>query len=223
MKKFFLLLMLVLTIVSPALAQQSNPNERFGGWMTYYYKDKDSSQMGDFMKWLQTSQMLERNTKAIFPTAAFLSVIFADNPAKVTGWLKANNFNGNAKKAIETALWLNGDAETLKQFATKPENYARPAPTKLSHAPVASAAQLDVMWGAFFASGDPVYVKKVIGALESTDQMTQVAAQWSLGSNMKQHELVKQTVQSEAKIRNGKVKQKLDELLAKASSPSKPQ
>jgi hypothetical protein len=216
MKKLFLIFVLAFSIASPTFAQQSTPDDRFGGWMTYYYKDKNSSQTGDFMKWLQTSQMLERNPNAILPIAAFLSVIFDDNPEKVSEWLKVDNFSGAAKKAIETALWLNGDAK-LKEFATKPENYVRPSPVKLSEIKVESAAQLDGMWGGFFASGDPVYVKKIIGALELEGSLTQAAAEWSLASNMKQHELVNQIVQSEAKTRTGIVKQKLDDLVAKAA------
>jgi hypothetical protein len=219
MKNWLLLLMLVIALASPASAQQSTPDDHFGEWMTFYYRDKDSSQTDDFLQWLQTSQILDKNSGAARPLAAFMSIIFADNPTKVAGWLKEDNFTGNTKTAIEMALWLAGNDTELKAF-TKNSKVSTKAAPKLTNIPIQGPTDLDMMWGAFQASGNPVYVNKIIDTLGSADILMQGAAEWSLASNMKQHELVNRIAQSESKSRTGVVKQKLDALIAQVSSPA---
>jgi hypothetical protein len=222
MKKLLLLFILTFSTISSALAVHPVQNDYFDSWSTYYYKDKESSQTGNFLKWLQTTQTLESNPNAVQPTAAFLSIIFADNPTKVLNWIKIADFTGNTRKAIEVALWFAGKQVELKAFAKKDAAaYSKPAP-KLSKIEVLSPIELDMMWGAFQASGKDVYVQKVIDALGSADVVTQEAAQWSLATNMKLHPFVRQIVQSEARIRIGVVKEKLDELVTYEEENLKP-
>ena len=215
----FLFITLLFLAGSPVSAQPLQSDQDFVKWMTYYYKDKNSSQVAGFLKWMQDSQILEKSPQAVKTMSAFLSVIFADNPDKVPTFLKTDTFTGNAKKAIEIGLWLANDEKNLSTFATDKSLY-RKTPPKLAEAEIVSPDMLDMMWAAFMASGDSLYVKKVIDALGSQDVLIQGAAKWSLSSNMKQHELVDQIVKSEALTRDGVIKKEISELMAE-NSPKK--
>jgi hypothetical protein len=73
-----------------------------------------------------------------------------------------------------------------------------------------------MLWGAFSASGDAAYVKRIVDALESSNSALRGAATWSLRSNAKQHVLVKEILNAEAATRPEAVQAQLLEILATA-------
>lgn len=148
-------------------------------------------------------------------------MIFKDNPSKIDEWVKSVKFNGKAKEAIVEAIWLSGNAQIISKIFKKAPDYAKLTPTPLLNMPIKLPKDLDMMWAAFFVSGNVSYVKKIIDVLDENihiaNDKTMVmamhkAAEWSLGANIKEHTLVYRTVKKEINTRTGKVKNKLKEI-----------
>jgi hypothetical protein len=229
MQKFLMLVVLWCIGTQPAFAAQetlSPQDMQYGEWMQYYYLQKDVSKIGDFLKWVQNNQIIEKHETSKQPIAAFLSVIFLDNPTQVENWIKSVDFVGKTKETIEYALWLSGNEKLIaKVFKDTPE-YAKSTFAGIKNLTPKQAMDLDIMWGAFYASGDEHYVKKIIDTLDETklltgekteDIVTRGAARWSLSSNMLQHELVNRIIRKEMNVRPETIKQKLKEIAEESS------
>ena len=229
-----ILLMLFSVGVQPTFAtpqEQSQQDMQFTEWMTYYYIHKDISKVSEFLQWVQTTQMLEKHEGASQPTAAFLSIVFADNKSQLQSWLKDYAFTGKTREAIEYALWLSGNSELIEKLFKETPAYIKSSPANLLKMPLKQPGDLDMMWGAFLASGNDQYVKKIVDVLdESTpltgektlDMATRASADWSLGSNMMQHELVNRLIRKEITTRPDAVKKKLEAIVARNEKEAKP-
>ncbi len=234
MRALLSLVILCFLSMQPALAAQQAPSPQevqFGEWMSYYYLQKDTSKVSGFLKFLQDGRMLEKHDGAAQPTAAFLAVIFSDNPAQVQAWVKNTGFTGKTKEATEYALWLSGNGKMIADVFKDTPEYAKSTPVGLSNLTLKQPGDLDMMWGAFSASGSELYVKKIIDVLDDSkpltgdktaDMMTRGSAEWSLGSNMMQHELVNRAIRKEINARSGVVKKKLEEIVARNEKNAKP-
>ena len=84
-----------------------------------------------------------------------------------------------------------------------------------------------MMWGAFFASGDPAYPERLIDVLDpdtalsgnaTLDLAYRGAAAWSLSSNMRQHDRVYEMIRRDAQQRTGVTQQLLLQMLAAYAS-----
>lgn len=227
MKKIILSLLIVTLSWQTAFCAPQNISQQdieLQQWMTYYYFHKDNTKINSFFSWLQDSQLLEKNEGAYKPIVAFLSVLFEENKAQVKAWLEEKKFNEKTKKAMQEALWLSANKDlALIIFKEAPQYYQSPTISLLSM-PLKHGSDLDMMWGAFMASGDKQYVKKIIDTLDETthlsghklfDQTIRASAVWSLGSNMIQHDLVERIVRSELSTRTDNVKEKLELIIQK--------
>ncbi len=183
-------------------------------WMNYYYFHKDASKVPQFLQFVDRT--ITKHANAAEPTAAFLSVIFDAHQDKVAGWMKDAKFSPKAKEVVASALWLSGNKPALIG-AESPKGTA----PKLAAKDVKTVTDLDVMWAAFFATGNDLYIKKIIGVLDEkksltgnqeTDATTRNAAAWSLSSNAMQHELVNRTLARETNARTGQVKSTLEKI-----------
>ena len=180
------------------------------------------SNVDDFLKWLQDNRLVEDNDGAAAPVAAFLSVIFSANPTRVEDWVQTTKASGKTKDLVAAALWLSGNVKMASEMSGHPIGTGSPIP--LADIRIEHPSHLDMMWGAFFASGDTVYVQRIIETLDDTvpltgdatlDAVIRGAAEWSLGSNMAQHELVNRLVRKELAARSGTVKAKLAGLVGR--------
>jgi hypothetical protein len=80
----------------------------------------------------------------------------------------------------------------------------------------------DLYWGAFFASGNPMYVKKLLELVPFADERndfnlwaTGASAKWSLASNARQHTLVVTILEGEKKTADKRTKDIIAELLTR--------
>jgi hypothetical protein len=239
MKNIFKLLLLGLSMLSlvgvqPVLAapqEQSQQDAKFSEWMTYYYIHKDTSSAPKFLQWLQTSEMIEKHHTAIQPTAAFLAIVFTDNKPQLQSWLKDSAFTGKTKETIEYALWLSGNDELITTIFKETPAYIKSSQVNLLSMQLKQPSDLDMMWGAFMASGNDQYVKKIVDVLDenipltgdkTVDSVTRASADWSLGSNMMQHELVNRLIRKEITTRPEAVKKKLEAIVARNEKNAKP-
>ena len=110
---------------------------------------------------------------------------------------------GNAKKLIDVLL-------------------AEP-PTSLKEREIESATDLDMLWSAYFATGDKNYVERIINVLpwthekeDATKLLVGVTARWSLAANARRHKPVMTICKKVRKKADDKLKPMLDHVLAEA-------
>jgi hypothetical protein len=233
MKKRMLILsfLIVALLIQPAFSKekQAASEQQIGQWMSYYYLQRDVTSIHDYLRQLQDASFSKKNINGVL--TGFLYVIFSDNKSQIEEFLKNTEFTGPIKDSIEKALWLSGNGREIKAiFKEDPERYKAQAPNLANLLPK-SGEDLDLMWGAFSASGDVVYVKRIIDVLDdqqpltanaTIDKVTRYAADWSIGSNVSQHELIRRLVMQEIKTRPEPIKSKLEKIISDIESKKKP-
>ena len=228
MKKI-LLSLIVLFSFSLANAAE-NTEDYYQDWATYYYLNKDTAKMGEYIKSLEDNATITKHKATGAPIAAFLSVVFANNAEKINTWMKSVRFTGETKDTLEEALWISGNGGKIYELFGDRKEYAAERPVNLEQIEVTNPIYIDMMWGAFSASGQAEYVTKVIDALNEKkklssdaeqDKTTRETARWSLKSNITQHELVERTVVAEMAKRPEPVKSVLKSILNEARKERK--
>lgn len=198
MKKL-LCLLLGLTLSSPAMAQTgfepyvSGVDDVQGGreskldetarkllWdsVLTYYKEPKPEKVDTLLDLMANTDMLTRKT-AWAPLVGFLTVVFPANKNHVMRWMSRNDYNTHAQYVIVNALMHAGMKESALLFAKahrwEGEDMIRLRDMKhkidLKKLPIVMPGHIDTLWGAFFASGDPVYVEQIIEAM-ITDKKT---------------------------------------------------
>jgi len=192
-----------------------DPSKLLSDWMSHYYQKPQPDKVPEAMK---NFAMLPAEVKdnARMPYAAFMSIVFKQNPNKVQGWVNGVGMSEMDKLVICHALYLSNNdickvqmaklADTLsaskKKMVLAAENKKAP---DLKIVAISAPGMVDMLWATFMASGDPVYVKRIIALLpdlksKDTDKfLTATVARWSLKSNIDQHVKVKQIYQDELK------------------------
>jgi TonB family protein len=188
------------------VATQQSPIVKTGNdvsaFMQEYYLRPQPELIAGFIDALHPTGYLEKET-AIPPLVAFFSEVFAANPERLSQWqVRIQKQDEQTQAALERAVSLSKAGGVLKLEG--------------------HSAQLnDMYWGAFFATGNPDYLSRLVGQLHYVDErndfslfMTGVSAEWSLASNAQSHILVRSTLET-AKINSDRRTQELiSELLA---------
>src|ERR1700680_3180547 len=185
-------LQVCLTVLLPALtstiATQQFPVLKTGNdvsaFIQEYYLRPQPELIAGLIDALHPTGYLEKET-AIPPLVAFFSEVFAANPDRLSQWqVRIEKQDKQTKIALERALSLSKVGGVLKL-----EGH--------------SGELNDMYWGAFFASGNPDYLKKLVDQLHYVDErndsylfMTGVSAKWSLASNAQSHILVRSTLET---------------------------
>ena len=197
MRRAAILLVFCFAALVPARAQFFD-DKYANHWMTYYYVDKDVGHVGAFVHWLAGFDFA-KNPNVSPPVTGFLIGVFTDNPSLVRGWVTDVAPNAEAKAAIERALWMSGHADLIADvFHDSPDYVARQAPSLMTLS-LETPGMWDVMWSAFFATGNTAYPARLIDLLDDSvtftgdpkvDAVYHQTVAWSVTSNMSQHELI---------------------------------
>ena len=210
--------------------------KEFDAWNTFYYLSPDPERVPAALRFLDERGLLEKRSSRL-PEAAFLSAIFRANERMLPRLCGGTSGLGAAtKRVVWRALRLSG-TETGREILKRElksatgadadfiERLLRRRPPDLMAAPVTSPADLDMLWGAFFATGNTAFVKRVIdaacrpGAEGGMDAaLTKAAAQWSLAANARRHRRVMRLCREEAAGRSGAGKECLGKIIRSASS-----
>lgn len=174
-----------------------------------YYLDPDPDRVPWFLREIEEQGVLEREGSA-GPMIGFLSHVMAENPERLSEWFPPDDRIFLDERAVYyRALWQadvpeakailddvqeRGPDELVEQLLEM--RYSSPRP--ILEWPVRSPGDLDVLWGAFFATGDIQYIEAIISVVEGSasgyeEIVIQGAAAWSLRANARQHELVYRT------------------------------
>lgn len=185
-------------------------------WMMNYYKNPQPENVSLAIKISESEKILTTNPGAQAPFAGFLSIIFQNNPQQVEAWLtRCDTYAGELKRTVWLGLWLS-DTDFSRQYLSQKIEGAtetnleylkvltKNKPFNLRQIKPNDPGQLDMLWGAFSASGDTQYVKRIISVLPLLDQRDNpikftmaASAKWSLKSNGLIHPLVLQTCKEE--------------------------
>lgn len=200
---FTYLSLLALLLASPVLAAAKCD---VGKLTTDYYLIKDPTTVGNLLKCLKEEKIRK---EAVAPLSGFMAALFIDNPSQVEKWVKEDTFTGNLKEVLELSLWLSGHEKLIPEVFKERPAFLDTPKKDLMNIEINNPAIIDMMWGAFFASGNTDYVKRIIDILQegqetsskNTFENTLIfsAAVWSLVSNMKQHKAVNTFVEDQVK------------------------
>lgn len=149
-------------------------------FMTWYYLDPRPRLVGPSLLELNR-RIPQLNDSARLGTAAFYSLIFAQYPERIAEWRgSVSDPHSLTQDVLDLAVSISGSPGFLFADST-----------------VAWSGN-DMLWGAFFASGDSIYVRAIVNNLGDLDErkdlaryMTATSAAWSLAANAQSHPRVR--------------------------------
>jgi hypothetical protein len=205
-----LLSLLVITSLLPSVAQEESADR----WLMFYHKNPSPEKLSAQVRELANKGVL-RDEAAHPPVIAFLSQVMAQNPARVSGWLKEfEDLEEKQRVVLQAAAWYSDTEEARQYFKDKSlDHFLKKKAPKITEMTVDNPSVLDMQWGHFSATGDIAAIRTVISAFslskhagaierfkssqktakdrsEAMLDATFQAAQWSLHSNCLQHPLV---------------------------------
>lgn len=181
--------------------------EDFEKFITYYYQQPNPRLVFSAIAFMQQSSIPQRDAQE-FPLIGFFAEVFAKNK-KIMPFLKMEieRTSGKTRKVLEFADKLSQRPESLTRFDSS----------------IAQPWMNDICWGAFFASGNPVYLDAILARLAYLPErknlmlyMTASSAQWSLASNALQHIQVKQYLETTIQTAPDNIKKAINEALNKS-------
>lgn len=158
---------------------------RISGLMTAYYNHPQPELIPEIIRNIGT---LRRTTKDPLPSlTGFLAGVFRQHPDKVNSWITAKSEgNAEAETVLINALWLAGlrsVAQTAMNEFRWPSDRVSSVKSSLANVPEIGEytarvpADQDMLWGAFFASGDTKYVQKILEAYTDVANLPNVPAE----------------------------------------------
>jgi hypothetical protein len=158
--------------------------------MQYYYRNPRPELSGGAIIFMDDNNLINSQLKQpLF--ASFFSIVFSKNPQDIDKFKNTLSvLSPHTKETILQALWLSDTQEArhcLQQEAIllkEPDSaYIRRLlglkPYDILSMRISKVSDLDMLWGAFFASGDNRYIKKIIKTLswlESGENQTNKTA-----------------------------------------------
>jgi len=227
-------------IVSASSESFINTQEDLDYFVQYYYQQKNPALVSSAMSFLDKKSEIPVET-LMGGVVGFYGEVFRENPDYLDKWIiEINESSERGKQLFLNALWLSNTQkakEYLNQKATEETGEARTAmdkfiqsdPPNLKKLVPSNPAENDMLWGAFLAIGDPIYVTNIIDAATEYDNrvdyllfIVAATAKWSLVSNAQQHEIVHQTLENEMSRFEGNKRNIIQDILDKSQLPNGP-
>ena len=182
---FALLLCLWAISPAPALAQQdlsTTPQQRADSdLLTFFYKDPRPQRLVGF---LDKAENTYTNWNAFPPFAGFFAVVFRAHPDWIERLVPAN-INSRAAPTISAALQLAGQPAISQSLQSRLANAASDQrlsqelanlPARIEDLRITLPTHFDILWGAFFASGDSRYVRPILDFFAKTANRSELVA-----------------------------------------------
>jgi len=190
--------------------------EEFAVFATYYYQNPQPELVSRAIASLGSNKLLENNDRPISrqflqradTCVGFFAAVFAANPERVQVWqsqISKSGLGGQTRGLLLRALQLTqpGAILAIGQDVRRSQNPS------------------DVFWGAFMASGDPVYVRKIVDRFELVDSSNRWSYQMGADSilllafHAPHHPLVKETLGAVRSDVGPRVRGLIDDVLTK--------
>jgi len=220
---------------APVAAAPPLSEKALDEWLTYYYLHPEPEKTPLAILSMQRLGYLKKDS-ARAPLVAFLSLIFRSSGAVIEPSLKPfPSLSTGEQQVLLHALWVAGTGEAkahlkrcLALLADRGiagnEELSKLDPPALDRMTIDSPAVLDMLWGAFMATGDEKYVIRVIGVLPYAAAEGNVAqlligssARWSLAANAARHRRVLDICVSQMAKQPEEVRKVLAEVIVEAT------
>ncbi len=228
-----LALALLIGLVPTAVAAEPRPSgEALSLWMNYAYVTHDEKPVADLVEWLGDEKVFQSRPALVAPATAFLSEFFRAHPDRVEGWIApVAGYDDMTRATFAWALWIAGRSDLARRVSPQSDVRLEGEPPRLTATHPTSPLEIDMQWGAFYASGAPVHVRNIIDALDPArpltgnrraDDTALAAAAWTLAANSTSHEIVARVIEEEIATRPPEVKAVLEKIRAEAKARRRP-
>jgi len=227
MKSFPLLLPVLLAgLALPLSAGEMRPAaqvmtaQELDEFATYYYQQPRPDLIPAAIEALGPSGFLDATATATRPggrfwvLVGFFAEVFAANPDRVEEWRRLGTKDWATRDCLRAAAKFGRPGALL---AVEGAWILRPAAVfSLGNS---WGAANDARWGAFFASGNPAYVRRFVAQLPDVVALnadgTGIDAMWSLARNLPAHPQVRATLEESRATADPSTRALLDDLLTK--------
>lgn len=204
-----------------------------------YYRMRDAEKVSCVIHLLNSHDITA--DKLLGPVSGFYSEVFRENTERLDGWIKGiDQLSEDIKHLFLIALWMSGTTQAkqyLQNMVDQSDDDSKAGlqefvdyePPDLRMKVPESHVEADMLWGAFFATGDPVFVRNLIEAATYYNNrenykifVSAALAKWSLASNAQHHELVLQVLEEALTNYDGTDKEIIKDILYKSKLPFGP-
>jgi hypothetical protein len=200
--------------------------------IVYYYVNKDPAALFPVFVALREPGAVGRTGLSRASLAGFLSMVFLQNRSRLEGWIgTGTTYPSDAKSVLVFALWQSGNADLIAPLFHEQPDFINAKPGNLYTLTPRSGVEMDLKWGAFFATGNPGFVAAMADALDvgrpltgsrELDSAIRSTSATGLAMNMRQHEVLERYLRQRALEASGSYKQALLALLARREADYQP-
>lgn len=165
-------------LASPAISAQARADDDL---LVFYYRNPRPDQLAAF---LNRMEVTPRSWEAYPPLAGFLAVRFQADPKAITT-LTPGSLSPKMADTIAAAIRLSGLTDTppalreriaaMGSDPTLSKEFAN-LPNKLDDLHIVTPTHLDILWGAFFASGSTHYIQMILDFFVQTANPSEAIA-----------------------------------------------
>jgi len=206
--------------------------------LTNYYKTKHVELISSAISFIDKDS--EDPIENFYGAAAgFFGEVFRQNPDHLEKWLaEIAHFSERGKQLFYNAYWHCNSPKSrmfIKNLAgtdileAVPLEWIDSEPPDLRKLVPHDGVEGDMSWGAFLATGDPIFVVNIITAATEYNErenyqrfINASVGKWSLASNAQQHLIVYQTLEKEVNKYEGDKREVIQDILDKSKIPNGP-
>ena len=219
----------------PARERCFRGEREFCDWMSFYYAQPSPEKLTCALQYFADSD-LHDDPSGRMPLAHFYAALAGRDPSLLEMLFRELS-TGASERARIMALhvfWL-ADTDAARGLLDRAAaNWASAEITRITgrmkeqragnvlERPLDDAAVLDNLWGAYFATGEEAYIRRLIQAAfllkegRGLEILIGGAAEWSLASNARQHTSVRDIVRRASLEEQGQRRAVLQEILSKS-------
>jgi hypothetical protein len=174
-----------LLMAAPVVAQQQPQTQATGNdtLLTTFYKDPRTERLVGFFDQMRTMPAAQ-SWEAYPPVAGFFAFVFRTYPNDIDKLIPEAP-DAKAAETIAAALRLSGNTAAQERFQARLAKAGRDLqlasvfanlPGRLEDLQITTPSNLDILWGAAFASGDPKFVVMIIDYFARTANLDEEVA-----------------------------------------------
>lgn len=206
--------------------------DSLGSWLTYYYLDPEPSRVPEALVYYSDSELHEMNSPGFrFVFAQFFAAAIREHPGIQRQLVDSLAAGSQAAKLMGARALYLVDTDGARQLLVRAkdlwqndtvnseiERLVAEPPPDLLNGEITSPPMIDMLWARFYASGHAQPVEKIAKHVGDAISMGTVGgyARWTLISNIRQHDRVREIVEHLIETAGETHKGYLEEVLKEA-------